>query len=187
MYNNLNGDPEAQQALGRLVLHVEKYGDLLRPLRAFKRYGDSIVNTFISALEQLAHNHTDWIRPIEDWRPDYSKSRQQFSSLVRHLLAKYNVPPFFDTAFFQGTTEQAQQQQGWFKHIGMGQNIRTAGVPMRITKRMAHLLTQSNSRHQTIVQSLRGIQYQAFNEQNGHNAWAIAHGPLGEKLENEDF
>ena len=55
MYNNLDGDPDAQQALGRLVLHVEKYGDLMRPARAFKRFGDTVVNTYIAALEQLAH------------------------------------------------------------------------------------------------------------------------------------
>lgn len=187
MYNNLDGDSEAQQALGRLVLHVEKYGDLMRPARAFKRFGDTVVNTCMAALEQLARNHTSWIRSVEDWRPDDKKPKDQFSSLIRHLLAKYEVPPFFDTAFLQGTTPQAQQQQGWFIHIAMGQNIRTAGVPMRITKRMAHLLTQNRSRHQTIIQALRGIQYQAFNEQNRHNGWSIAHGPLDETLENEDF
>ena len=187
MYNNLDGDPGAQQALGRLVLHVEKYGDLMRPIRAIKRFGDSVVNTCIGALEQLARHHADWIRPVEDWRPDHEKPRDQFGSLLRHLLVKYKIPPFFDTAFFKGTTPEAQQEQGWFKHIGIGQNIRTAGVPMRITKRMAHLVMQGGNRNQTIVQALRGTQYKAFNEHNWRNTWELTRGPLGEKLENEDF
>ena len=37
VYNNLDGNPDAQQALGRLVLHVDKYGDLLRPIRRLHR------------------------------------------------------------------------------------------------------------------------------------------------------
>ena len=74
IYNNLDGDPDAQRALGRLVLHVEKYGDLMRPARACKRFGHTVVNTYIAALEQLARNHTDWIRPVEDWRPNSYKT-----------------------------------------------------------------------------------------------------------------
>lgn len=193
LYNNLDGDPDAQQALGRLVLHVEKYGDLMRPARVSKRFGHTVVNTYIAALEQLARNHADWIRPVEDWRPDSWTHRQlgtkpvrQFYSLARHLLAQYDVPTFFDTAFLQGNTPQARQEQAWFIHIGMGQNIRTAGVPMRITKRMAHLLMQERGYHHTIVQCLRKVQYAAYGGP-GKSAWTLAHGPLGDKLKNEDF
>ncbi|MCY4351602.1 MAG: hypothetical protein OXC45_00670, partial [Gemmatimonadetes bacterium] len=115
IYNNLDGYPDAQQALGRLVLHVEKYGDLMRPARACKRFGHTVVNTYIAALEQLARNHADWIRPVEDWRPDSYKPVHQFYSLARHLLAQYDVPAFFDTAFLQGNTPKARQEQAWFK------------------------------------------------------------------------
>ena len=186
MYNNLDGDPDAQQALGYLVLHVEKYGDLMRPARACKRFGHTVVNTYIAALEQLARNHADWIRPVEDWRPDSYKPVRQFNSLARHLLAKYDVPAFFDTAFLQGNIPQARLQQAWFIHVGMGQNIRTANVPMRITKRMAHLLLQERRNYHTVVQCLRKVQYEAYGG-NPKNAWEIAHGPLGQKFENEDF
>jgi hypothetical protein len=99
------------------------------------------------------------------------------------------VPPFFDLAFFQGTTPQAQQEQSWFKHVGMGQNLRTAGVPMRLTKRMAHLVMQERYRN-TVTQAMRKTQYETFggNTRNQRMcAWTIAHGPLGEKLENEEF
>lgn len=186
IYNNLDGDPDAQRALGRLVLHVEKYGDLMRPARACKRFGHTVVNTYIAALEQLARNHTDWIRPVEDWRPNSYKPAHQFYSLARHLLAQYDVPAFFDTAFLQGNTPKARQEQVWFIHVGMGQNIRTAGVPMQITKRMAHLLLQEKRSYHTVVQCLRKVQYIAYGG-NPKSAWEIAHGPLGEGFENEDF
>ena len=192
MFNNLDGDPGAQQALGRLVLHAEKYSILIHPIRAFGPFGHTVANTYIAALEQLARHHEDWIRPVEDWRPESYKPRNQFHALARHLLAKYDVPPFFDTVFFQGTTPQVQQEQGWFKHVGMGQNIRTAGVPMRITKRMAHLLMQVRGSHHTIVQALRMVQYQAYGglshgRSHRMSAWTVARGPLGERFEHEAF
>ena len=48
--NALASDPDAQQALGRLVLHVEKYGHLLRPMPVLKRLGANRANTYIAAL-----------------------------------------------------------------------------------------------------------------------------------------
>ncbi len=189
MYNRLVDKPDVQQALRRLILHIEKYSDLLRPKRASKRYGRDLDNTHLGGMVQLAQHHEDWIRPVEDWRPKNHKGRLQFNALARHLLAKYDVPPFFDQAFFQGDTPDAHTQQDWFKHIGVGQNIRTAGVPMRLTKRMAHNLMQGNDHRLTLYQALRIVQYNVLKrgQQTWHNSWTIAHGPLGDKLENEDF
>ena len=189
MYNRLKNKPEVQQALCRLILHIEKFSDLLRPKRASKRYGRSLDNTHLGGMVQLAQHHKDWIRPVEDWRPKNHKGRLQFNALARHLLAKYDVPPFFDQVFFQGDTPDAHTQQNWFKHVGMGQNIRTAGVPMRLTKRMAHNFIQGNDHRLTVYQALRITQHNTLKrgQQTWHNSWIIAHGPLGDKLENEDF
>ena len=189
MYNSLKGDDGAQQALRRLVLHADKYSILTRPVRATRYYGHTVTNTYLAALEHLARHHVDWIRPVEDWRPDTYKPHLQFQTLARHLLAKYDVPPFFDLAFFQGDTPQARRQQEWFKHVGMGQNIRTAGVPMRLTKRMAHLVMQERFRS-TVTQAMRKAQFEAFagsGRTQRHFAWTLAHGPLGERIEHEAF
>src|SRR5262249_16261642 len=35
------------------------------------------------------------------------------------------------------------RQQGWFLHVGRGQNIRTADLPLPYTKRMAHEFMQA--------------------------------------------
>src|SRR5262249_49909715 len=37
----------------------------------------------------------------------------------------------------------AVQQQEWFVHVGRGQNIRTADLPLPYTKRMAHYFMQA--------------------------------------------
>jgi hypothetical protein len=84
---------------------------------------------------ELAKSAADWIRPFDRWAPKSHNPDRQFSSLARHLLAAYDVPLFMDMAWTHGT----DLQQGWFKHLGAGRNIRTAaGLPVPLTKRMAH-------------------------------------------------
>lgn len=186
LYNAFTNDPQAQKAFAQLILHIEKYSDLIWHQRAIRGYGNGLSNSYLFGLAQLAKHHKDWLRPIEEWRPEHRKPRNQFRTLARHLLAQYEIPQFFDCAFFQEDEAEADKLQGWFKHVANGQNIRTAGVPMHITKRMAHELMQFKGYHHTIYQSLRRAQYQAFGG-NRHNAWELVHGPLGQSLENEDF
>ena len=184
--DGLVGDAGAQEALQRLVQHVEKYGNLLRPMLVIKRLGRNSQNTYIAALGQLARHYKDWLRPIEDWRPDTTKERVQFGALSRYLLARYEVATPMDAAWFQGHTEAAYEQQRWFKHVAGGQNLRTAGLPMTITKRMAHLFMQINSTGHTLIQALRIAQIQAL-DGDRHLTWSVANTPLGDSLENEDF
>ena len=186
LYNSFEGDTETLQALERLLLHTEKYSRLFRPKPIITRWGDTIANTCIAALGQLARHHQDWCRPVEDWRPYDKKQRSQFSSLSRHLLANYEVPIVMDSAWFQGNTRSAHQQQEWFKHVGFGQNIRTAGVPTVITRRMAHLFSQENTRHGSLIQAIRRAQVEALGG-DMRLGWAISSSPLGKSFDNEEF
>ncbi len=80
--------------------------------------------------------HCDrWMRPVEEWRPDSYNPDRQFSSLARHLWARYDVPLFMDNAWIQGN----DTQQDWFRHLGAGKNIRAAAdLPVPLTRMMAH-------------------------------------------------
>jgi hypothetical protein len=86
----------------------------------------------------LAGFSRNWLRPLSQWKPQTHNARRQFSSLARYLLAEWPVPTCMDSAWFKGTGEAATRQQDWFLHIGSGQNIRTADLPIAYTKRMAH-------------------------------------------------
>ena len=89
----------------------------------------------LTGLITLANLKKDWIRPLEDWEPTSHNTRRQFTSLARHLLAKYFVPKFMDVVFF----EENLLHQLWFIHIGLGYNIRKAiDLPTPITKMEAH-------------------------------------------------
>jgi hypothetical protein len=130
--------PPVHAALLRLLLHVEKRADLLHLDPAIGVLGPQAGNSYLEALAALARHEHTWLRPPEEWAPESRSRRRQFGSLARHLLARYPVPAFMDAAWFRGDSPEAARQRGWFIHIGGGKNIRTADVPVGLTKMMAH-------------------------------------------------
>lgn len=134
---------EEREALKQLLQCAERYEDFFSTQPALPRLGQAAGNTFIDGLAALARHCADWVRPLRIWRPDSHNARRRFASLARHLLAEYEVPAFMDTAWFKGEKIEAAQQQEWFKHIGRGQNIRTAAVPVQLSKKMAHHFLQA--------------------------------------------
>jgi len=153
-FAQLGDDRPRRRAFLRLLLHVSKNADLLSVKPAASQLGPQEGNSTIEGLAALSRHHRDWLNPVENWQPESHNSSRQFGSLSRHLLARYAVPSFMDVAWFQGDSETARQQQGWFKHIGTGQNIRKADVPVELTKKMAHLFLQAPDGY-TIENALR--------------------------------
>ena len=116
--------------LQRLLLFCRDETDLLTAQDA-SRYAD--------ALLAIAAHHLDWVRPLEGWRATSYNARRQFRSLVRHLVARYDVPDFLDAAWFEGLTPEGVKHQRWYKLIALGRNIRTMDdLPIPLTKKQAH-------------------------------------------------
>ncbi len=123
--------------LGHLEWCCRERSDLLSS-RWISRYAEALI--------ALSAHWREWVRPLDHWEPSGSDPEDQFTSLVGHLLALYDVPRFMDAAWHQGWTAEGIRQQGWFKHIGRGESIRTAeDLPIPITKRMAHFFVQGPS------------------------------------------
>ncbi len=153
------------EALLRLLLHVEKHGRLLLCVRGSRRLPRTGRNLVIMGLSQLARHHHYWVRPLEDWRPTRGKPQAQFEDLACHLLARYPVPDCLHAGWFEEAPQEADIQQGWFLHVGSGNNIRTASdLPFRLTKRAAHLFTTSEHWDRPLV-VLRHAQVRAIDEQ----------------------
>jgi len=107
--------------------------DVLRLLQSKTKLLDDL--RYIRGVLALTNDAAQWLRPIETWRPRSHNRQRQFSSLVRHLFARFDVPAFMDQAWLQGNTTY----QEWFKHIGRGGSMRTApGLPVPLSKKMAH-------------------------------------------------
>jgi hypothetical protein len=118
--------------------------EVLRTLLTFCRSESDLLTDqgashFANALLALSAHRNDWVRPLEGWRARSHNARRQFQALVRHLIARYDVPAFMDAAWLEGLTPEGVRHQGWYKHIGSGQNIRTANdLPVALTKKQAH-------------------------------------------------
>ncbi len=118
--------------------------DVLRDLFLFCRAETGLLidpdaPRFADALLALSAHRRDWIRPLRDWRWPSHNTDRQFRGLVRHLIARYDVPAFLDAAWLDGLTADSVKSQGWYKHIASGRNIRTApGLPFPLTRMQAH-------------------------------------------------
>ncbi len=71
----------------------------------------------------LADRHERWVRPPpETWEPESrhcpSNHGPMFRSLARHLLARYDVPRFLDSAWFEVDPELGRRQRGWWTPVG---------------------------------------------------------------------
>lgn len=142
--------PAERGALGRLVARLERLGALLLavPGEPDPRRGP------LSAMVRLADLSGLWLRPVEEWDPCASDPGGEFSELLRHLLACYPVPLFMDSVF---SGQYREVRPEWFHHVGTGQNIRTAaGLPARLTCRMAHHMMEAPDRLDFVCALRRG-------------------------------
>ncbi len=185
MFAELPGDSSGREALRSLLLATHKYSDLQGTECAIAHFGYAQGNTYLDALCALAHRSHNWLRPLDDWKPDSHSARRRFGSLARYLLAKYPVPAFMDAAFFRGQTELAHSQQDWFVHIGSGKNIRTAELPIRLTEKAAHHFLLA-PRDFTVEAALRWGQLRALGASESLIR-AVAATRIGDHFENDEF
>lgn len=186
-FARLRNDAPGRAAVLRLLLHADRYMDALNTKRLFKGMGR---HNIVHGLATLAYHHRRWIRPLEEWSsvlPEKGTPRpsEQFSSLARHLLARYEVPSFMDTAFMEGLGDKGLQQQEWFIHVGNGGNIREVDTPIKMTKRMAHLFLNAPNRD-TVEHNMRWAQIIGMGG-NSTLAKAILKTRLGRHTNNDEF
>ncbi len=188
-YESTKKDRLTKNTTLRLLQHVEPLTDFMTAPRSVPGGGVDIMASYVHALINVARSRYGWVRPVEDWRPRTHNTARQFSSLVRHLFAKYPIPKFMDSVWFDldGDLEdnRASRTQTWFKHIGQGHNIRTASLPIPYTKRMAHHFLTAPDDYSAHA-ALRWGQIHALGG-NARVANAIRPTRIGQAFENDDF
>ena len=118
--------------------------------------------TWLDPLIRLWHRRGQWRRPVMDWRPNSHNRERQFASLLRHLMADYDVPSFMDTVWLRNDKGSARYRDAWV-HLGRGKNIRTAkGLPMSLSKKAAHQLL-SAPEELTFEHALKWAHMRTFN------------------------
>jgi hypothetical protein len=154
-------------------------------LLAMEERGASIFDErkHIGGMSRLARFSSRWVRTPAGFSSRSYNADRQFSELGRFLLARWQVPKFFDDAWSERATDTHRE---WFIHVGSGGNLRTAaGLPFPLTKMMAHhaLLAPDDT---PIVSALRWGQVRALGGSE-RLARAIINSPLRDAQEDEPF
>lgn len=126
-------DADHRRSLLEFLLQVDDVSDLVFATTSLNRQ----TVLYVDALIRLHERRRQWIREPEEWRPTSHNLGRQFSSLLRHLLTRYDVPKFIDSAWLR-SGQGAYRFRGWFIHIGAGKNIRSAKTLYPMTRMMAH-------------------------------------------------
>ncbi|MBK6895661.1 MAG: PcfJ domain-containing protein [Alphaproteobacteria bacterium] len=123
--------PEFQSGLAEFLIWLHKKSDfLLEQERGWTPY--------LRAATRLYLYRQNWIREPKTWKPRSYNARKQFASLAQHLFARYPVPSFMESAWFD-TRKDGALKRRWYIHLGAGRNMRTAPeLPVPLTKMVAH-------------------------------------------------
>lgn len=107
-------------------------------------------NNYFVEILAVVLRHENWLKNFESWKPITHNPDKQLSCLLRHLLVKYEVPLFMDSAWNRCGRDL---HRDWFIFIGNGGNIRKAkGLPIPLTKKQANYFIQTPD-HYTINQA----------------------------------
>lgn len=172
--------PKARQSLERLLLTVLNDADFLTESVTFGQWE----YRYIDALVQLNGHRDRWVRTLDSWRVSSHNRRRQFSSLARHLFARYPVPAFMDSVWFR-TDRGSNRMRENFIHIGDGQNIRKADMPVPFTRRMAHHFLQAPD-HYSLENAVRWAQVHSLGG-DARLVEAVLGTRLGNALDNDEF
>ena len=178
-------DPGTKQAFGQLLLHVQPRSGLVSVLPTLPQLGAEAGNTYIEGMLALAGVSGRWLRELKDWQAPSHNTRRQFSSLAAHLVGKYPVPSFMETAWFRGRSETGVQQQEWYFALANGESPRKLNLPIPLTKKMARCFLQA-PQELLIESALRWGQIVGLGG-SAPLAKAILGSRLGTSFENNDF
>lgn len=142
---------------------AEYFLDMLLFLKENSKMIRKNSSNYIKGLHELFGWKTEWLKSYDTWVAPSHNPDKQFSSLARHLLCKYEVPLFMDSAWIppKGTFPLFIHQI-WFVHVGRGKNIRTADeLPFPMTKKISHYFLQTPYNY-SIDEAFRWAQIRAL-------------------------
>ena len=139
----------------------------------------------VTALLRVAAYRDRWIRPIEVWQTDRSKSaKEQWGSLLRHLFAKYPVPEMLDAAWLTyGPLEHVERD--WYVHVAAGGSFATAPCfPKSVNSRAVHCALTHPQRLPLRLNLRRG-QFMAMRAAEAVQR-AVMHRPMAVDFSNDE-
>lgn len=169
----------------QLLAKVVSRSDLLRPLPVSGYVGWMHAEKYLRGLLALCEHRRNWLRDVCEWDVPEGSTLQQFGSLAEHLLANHPIPNFMRLVWLEGSSEIARRHQKLYKHLGLGNSVRGADLPIQFTKLMAEFFTAAPD-HLTVEQAVRWSQIRGLGGDNRF-ASAVLATRLGTYFENETY
>lgn len=184
--NELNGKDLGSEVMQEISAGFRKAGNrkLLRTVLLQLDENSKLlthVDYVKGIIKLVAHFHL-WLRPVSEWEPNTRNADRQFASFARHLFARYEVPAFMDSVWLRGSVKA----QGWFIHLGKGENIRTASsLPITMTSKMAHHFSRTPANYD-VKAAFRWAQVHALGG-NKRIADAVAETRMARSFKDDEF
>ena len=141
----------SQEIIGAKKTNLIKEKEFTEFLYFLHQKSNLVCDRYISGLKNIFYYKFYWKKDYKDWkRPSHNKERQ-FSSLLRHIFAQYEVPLFMDKAWLENSYPRhtTDLRIDWWLHIADGHNIRKAPkLNFPLTKKMAHFFIQAPSTYE---------------------------------------
>jgi hypothetical protein len=182
---DLSDFKERRDAFLRLVACVRLRSPLLKPTPGIGNPGWVWPVFFINRLKNLAARQHHWIRPCETWLPACGNRRPIFRSLAHHLLTRYPVPEFMDSAWDLADGPEAFRHQAWYIRVGRGTAFRALNSCVALTRHMEHHVRQA-PHHYSVSQAIRYGESKAIGLRESIARELVA-GRLGQRIEHDDF
>lgn len=176
-YCKIKSYPDESERCKNVFLHLAKK-------KAFKLLEDvDLMDGLINAMSMSLF----WVREFDSWEKTTHNIHKQFSSILRHMFAKYPIPLFLDDAWNVQGNMIHNQHIDWFIHLGTGKSARELNkFPVPITKRLAHEFINTPEGH-TIDGAIRRAQVLSMGGSEWL-AWYICGTRLGQGYyNNEEF
>jgi hypothetical protein len=97
----------------------------------------------VEALVNLARFADAHVRPIADWAGSSASWRGAVNSIAQHLLTEYRIPAFLSSAWYATDDRYAEAKRRWFIAHAAGASFRSLTLPIRLTRKMEHVLLTS--------------------------------------------
>ena len=163
---------------------VRGRSDLLKPARFRGRIDSGWLDSILGGLLTLTEYRREWLNPVTSWQPEGANPLAMFSSLAHHLLAAYPVPPVLVSSWFVDTCD-GRLQRWWFRRAGAGISLRAIGLPIALTKRMAHEFAHAPA-HYPVRYALRWAQVRGLGGSD-RLARTLADTRLGREGRHDEF
>lgn len=168
-----------------LLSAVVSRSDMLRTECGGGNAGWRHAESVLRGLLALAEHRKNWLREIDDWMPRDAGLLPQFGSLASHLLARRLIPNFMRLVWFEEPSSKARRHHKLYKHLGLGNSVRGANLPIPLTKEMASHFARAPDQL-TVEQAVRWSQIRGWGGDERFAA-AVLNTPLGESFEHERF